>query len=261
MRSNIVVAAALARIAAAAPAPQQFDFAQVLNAPSPTNTAPPTTAVASSSSSAVNSASLAQSISAAVNTEASASVTGASASAAATEEPTALSKRGWGEGGWGEGGWGESTKTSTTSSAKKTSSTTQATFSASSSSSSVPVTSSAPSTTSVQTTGTATTSSSTSCPTTPEEGTYCGFINPEDACAPQPDGYGPKVTPDTVDAFLSNDEFHQDAQNAETPSGYELVFQDLDASVAGNSYITFYTLESYDVAKCAAKCDETDLCT
>lgn len=24
------------------------------------------------------------------------------------------------------------------------------------------------------------------CPTTPEEGTYCGFINPEDACAPQP---------------------------------------------------------------------------
>lgn len=37
-------------------------------------------------------------------------------------------------------------------------------------------------------TGTATTSSTSSCPTTPEAGTYCGFINPEDPCAKQPDG-------------------------------------------------------------------------
>ena len=37
-------------------------------------------------------------------------------------------------------------------------------------------------------TGTATTSSTSSCPTTPEAGTFCGFINPEDACAVQPDG-------------------------------------------------------------------------
>jgi len=33
-------------------------------------------------------------------------------------------------------------------------------------------------------TGTSTTSPPTACPTTPEKGTYCGFINPEDACAP-----------------------------------------------------------------------------
>ncbi|KAI6892826.1 hypothetical protein KC318_g6367 [Hortaea werneckii] len=247
MRSNIAFAAALAHIAAAAPAPQQFDLAAVLNAPSPTNTAPPTTAVATSSSTGVNSASLAQSISAAINTEASASVTGASASAASTEQPSStLEKRG-GWGGWG--GWDETT-TKVTSSAKSTTS-----------SVTKPVTSSAPSTTSVQTTGTATTSSSTSCPTTPEDGTYCGFINPEDPCAVQPDGYGPKVSPDTVEAFKSYSEFHQQAQNAETPSGYEEVFQDLDASVSGNSYITFYTLESYDVAGCAAHCDNTDLCT
>ena len=38
------------------------------------------------------------------------------------------------------------------------------------------------------TTTSATTSSTSACPTTPEAGTYCGFINPEDACAPQPDG-------------------------------------------------------------------------
>ena len=40
-----------------------------------------------------------------------------------------------------------------------------------------------------QTSGTATTSSSTSFPTTLEAGTCCGFINPEDPCAPQPDGW------------------------------------------------------------------------
>lgn len=36
--------------------------------------------------------------------------------------------------------------------------------------------------------GTSTTSSSTECPTQIEEGTYCGFINPEDPCSPQPGG-------------------------------------------------------------------------
>lgn len=36
--------------------------------------------------------------------------------------------------------------------------------------------------------GTTTTSSSTECPTQIEEGTYCGFINPEDPCSPQPGG-------------------------------------------------------------------------
>lgn len=37
-------------------------------------------------------------------------------------------------------------------------------------------------------TPTSTVSSAGSCPTTPEAGTFCGFINPEDACAKQPDG-------------------------------------------------------------------------
>lgn len=38
---------------------------------------------------------------------------------------------------------------------------------------------------------TGTTTSGQPCPTQAEEGTYCGFINPLDPCAPQPDGYGP----------------------------------------------------------------------
>ena len=38
---------------------------------------------------------------------------------------------------------------------------------------------------------TRTTTAGQACVTQPEAGTYCGFINPEDPCAPQPDGYGP----------------------------------------------------------------------
>ncbi|KAI4715341.1 hypothetical protein E4T48_08488 [Aureobasidium sp. EXF-10727] len=113
------------------------------------------------------------------------------------------------------------------------------------------------------------------CPTTPEEGTFCGFINPEDACAPQPvlglrsilGGYGPQVQPDTVDAFLSYSAFHSMASAAPTvvPSSdktqYTQVFKDLDAAVSANSYIGLYTLTSYNAQDCAAKCDDTDLCT
>ena len=108
---------------------------------------------------------------------------------------------------------------------------------------------------------TTTTSSSTACPTTPEEGTYCGFINPEDACAPQPDGYGPKVTPDTVDAFMNYAPFHKDAQNAATPKGYKNVFKDLNASTSANSYLGLHTLTSYSTSDCSAWCDNTTLCT
>ena len=36
-----------------------------------------------------------------------------------------------------------------------------------------------------------TTTAGQPCVTHPEAGTYCGFINPLDPCAPQPDGYGP----------------------------------------------------------------------
>jgi len=127
--------------------------------------------------------------------------------------------------------------------------------------------SAASSVTAAPVTGTSTTSSSTACPTQPEEGTYCGFINPEDPCAPQPDGYGPVPTPDTVSAFYAYPSFHSMAQAAPTqvPSVnntvYSKVFQDLNASVSANSYIGLYTLQSYDASACAAHCDSTDLCT
>ncbi|GAM88209.1 hypothetical protein ANO11243_062400 [Dothideomycetidae sp. 11243] len=117
-----------------------------------------------------------------------------------------------------------------------------------------------------QCTGTTTTSSTSACATVPEAGTYCGFINPEDPCAPQPDGYGPANL--TVDQFMSYPEFQNDANNApvqlaSSTAGqiYTEVFKDLNASVSANSYLGLYTLQSYDVAGCASYCDNTALCT
>ncbi|KAF2723249.1 hypothetical protein K431DRAFT_283054 [Polychaeton citri CBS 116435] len=114
---------------------------------------------------------------------------------------------------------------------------------------------------------TGTTSAGQACATTPEDGTYCGFINPQDPCAPQPDGYGPVPTPDTASAFLSYAPLHSLAQAAPTtvPSvnntQYSQVFKDLNAAVSAQSYLGLITLETYDVARCAAQCDDTDLCS
>lgn len=42
---------------------------------------------------------------------------------------------------------------------------------------------------------------------------------------------------------------------------YTQVFKDLIGAVSAQSYIGLYSLQTYDVAGCAAKCDSTDLCT
>ncbi|KAI6849032.1 hypothetical protein BTJ68_00414 [Hortaea werneckii EXF-2000] len=114
---------------------------------------------------------------------------------------------------------------------------------------------------------TGTTSAGQACATTPEDGTFCGFINPEDPCAPQPDGYGPVPSPDTASAFLAYPSLHAMASAAPTIIGsqcnteYEQVFVDEDGSVSAQSYLGLYTLDSYDANLCAAKCDATNLCT
>lgn len=99
------------------------------------------------------------------------------------------------------------------------------------------------------------------CPTPYEVGTYCGFINPEDPCAIQPDGYGPVSDPDTVEAFRNNEALHEMAKSAEDPKGYANTFKDLSAAVNANSYLGYRTLKTYDVQGCADWCDEKDLCT
>ena len=164
--------------------------------------------------------------------------------------------------------------TSSSSSAVKTSSSSVVAFSSSSSSSSSSSAASAAASSTSSGSATVntvsgTSSSTTACPTTPEDGTYCGFINPEDPCAPQPDGYGPKVTPDTTDAFLAYAPFHSMASAAPTVvasnnvagNAYQQTFRDLNASSSANSYLGLYTLNSYSVADCAAHCDTTALCT
>lgn len=115
--------------------------------------------------------------------------------------------------------------------------------------------------------GTKTATAPGACATQPEAGTDCGFINPLDPCAPQPDGYGPVPSPDTPAAFLADPELHALAQNAPAtvPSidntQYTQVFKDLNAGVSAQSYLSLFTLDSYDVEKCAAFCDCTELCT
>ncbi|RMY03381.1 hypothetical protein D0867_10711 [Hortaea werneckii] len=89
---------------------------------------------------------------------------------------------------------------------------------------------------------TGTTTAGQACPTTPEDGTYCGFINPEDPCAPQRTAAPTKI-PSTE------------------CTEYTQVFKDLDGSVSAQSYMGLYTLDSYDPALCAAKCDAAELCT
>ncbi|EKD21256.1 uncharacterized protein L3040_000704 [Drepanopeziza brunnea f. sp. 'multigermtubi'] len=132
---------------------------------------------------------------------------------------------------------------------------------ASSSSVEVPTTTPQPTATTYRrSSGTSTTSSDTSCPTQPEAGTYCGFINPNDACAPQPDGYGPHVEPDTVAAFRAYPEFSQQALAAAAP-GYTSTFKNLNASFSAKTYLGLTTFTSYDAPLCAEYCNKKDLCT
>jgi hypothetical protein len=99
------------------------------------------------------------------------------------------------------------------------------------------------------------------CATAIEVGTYCGFINPEDPCAAQPNAYAPNTTPDTVDAFKQNSAYHDLATKAKVPSGYTQSFTDQSGSVSGSGYLGYKELTSYDVSACSAYCDETSTCT
>ncbi|MCJ1361170.1 hypothetical protein MMC16_000268 [Acarospora aff. strigata] len=82
-----------------------------------------------------------------------------------------------------------------------------------------------------------------------------------DDCGPQPDGYGPKTTPDTPEAFLASQELANIAISAPTPAGYKRSFQNLQAAVNANSYLGLTTFKTYDTIKCQQLCDATNLCT
>ncbi|RMJ21639.1 hypothetical protein PHISP_07491 [Aspergillus sp. HF37] len=103
--------------------------------------------------------------------------------------------------------------------------------------------------------------STTACPTPFEVGTNCDFINPQYPCAPQPGGYGPHVTPDTVYNFKHYEPFHALASNASIPDTYGQTFEDLDAAVNANTYLGYQILESYDVDACADICNDDPQCS
>jgi hypothetical protein len=60
---------------------------------------------------------------------------------------------------------------------------------------------------------------------------------------------------------LTYPQFKTDSLNAKTPAQYVQTFVDLNASVSANTYLGLQTFKSYDVASCAAYCDNTTLCT
>ncbi|TVY85008.1 hypothetical protein LSUE1_G003435 [Lachnellula suecica] len=232
-----VLLAGIAAIAAASPAPspvsQGIDFAAINAAPSPSVTGPPISA--STQSVVYNTAS--------VVAEGSAAVTGV-ASASATASQAAHSKRTWWDFGWS---WGiqpqpSPSKSTTTSQAQPAPTTSKSSSS--------------------QGSGSTTTSKSVATSTIAQsEPTDTVIPTVSEACATQPDGYGPKVQPDTVVAFEAYAPFHQAAQSAKAPAGYVSTFVDLNASVTANTYLGLQTFTSYDVTSCSEYCDNTTLCT
>jgi hypothetical protein len=230
MRHSIAFAAGLASIVAAAPAALQgLDFASIDAVPMPTVTGPPATATSDIVTIDPTS----------VSSSGAAAATGVTSAAATTSLPAknkrdphwipctsddcAATKPVWDD-GWGYGYGSSSTKT------YHSSTVTYYSYSSKS------------------------TASSTVAPpaTTP-------YVSKP--CATQPDGYGPKVQPDTDEAFSAYPEFKHEALTAITPLGYSNTFKNLNASVSGVTYLGLTTYTNYDVGKCGAQCDSTKLCT
>lgn len=59
----------------------------------------------------------------------------------------------------------------------------------------------------------------------------------QQSCAAEPDGYGPVPSPDTADAFETDQDLANIAANAPVPQGYQLVFQGLSGSTSQNGYM------------------------
>ena len=71
----------------------------------------------------------------------------------------------------------------------------------------------------------------------------------------------PVPSPDTADAFLASPEFVSAAAAATAPPGYYSTFANLKASNNAYGLLGFRTLDTYDAAACAARCDTDDHCS
>lgn len=67
-------------------------------------------------------------------------------------------------------------------------------------------------------------------------------------------------TPDTDQAFLSNQTYHDSSLSAPVPSGYVNTFTDLQASSNAHGYIGYSVLANYDTLVCSEKCNAISGC-
>ncbi|ERF69061.1 hypothetical protein EPUS_01017 [Endocarpon pusillum Z07020] len=84
----------------------------------------------------------------------------------------------------------------------------------------------------------------------------------EGDCAPQPNGYGPKATPDTAEGFLAFPTYSDQSSGAPIPQGYARTFQGHTGSCEQGTYLGLHFLKTYDPYLCQQKCDShPDGCT
>jgi len=86
-------------------------------------------------------------------------------------------------------------------------------------------------------------------------------VRTSDDCSPLDKGAGPIPDPDTAEAFLAYDAFADAANSAPVPSGYYQTFKNLQASNSAYGYSGFSTLDTYDTAECASRCNNVDSCS
>ncbi|KAJ2992055.1 hypothetical protein NUW58_g2302 [Xylaria curta] len=86
-------------------------------------------------------------------------------------------------------------------------------------------------------------------------------VRTDDSCSPLPRGAGPVPVPDTDVAFLVYGDFKSAAEGAPTPTGYYQTFKNLKGSNSAYGYSGYSTLDSYDTAECARRCNNVDSCS
>ncbi|KAF2714882.1 hypothetical protein K504DRAFT_368264, partial [Pleomassaria siparia CBS 279.74] len=79
-------------------------------------------------------------------------------------------------------------------------------------------------------------------------------------CSSLGQGAAPMPDKDDWESFMEVTEYSKYANSAETPANYNLVFQDLNATVNHGSYIGHYTLYAYDPEICATYCAQIPEC-
>jgi hypothetical protein len=73
-------------------------------------------------------------------------------------------------------------------------------------------------------------------------------------CSVQPAGSGPDPQDPSIQGFLNDPNYAAASLGATTPSGYNLAFQNLNASNNAYGYMGYTRLTSYDVKKCTDQC-------